>query len=68
MLQELRDTIGTSGRVEEEYGGYQIIVQDAEHFPWYKIFNMLLDSSSFEVWLEKTKEEGLQIVSKPVVD
>jgi hypothetical protein len=54
MLQDLREAIGTSGRVEEEYGGYQITIQDPECFPWYKIFNMLLDSSSFEVWLEKT--------------
>ena len=66
MLQELVDAIGASGRVEEEYGGYQITIRDVEAFPWYKIFSMLLESS-FEVWLEKT-EGSLQIVSKPVVD
>jgi hypothetical protein len=68
MLQDLRDAIGTSGRVEEEYGGYQITIQDAERFPWYRIFNMLLESSSFDVWLEKSEEDRLQIVSKPVID
>jgi hypothetical protein len=37
MLQDLRDAIGTSGRVEEEYGGYQITIQDLECFPWYDL-------------------------------
>ena len=66
MLQEIIHAIGASGMVEEEYGGYQITIQDVERFPWHKVFSMLLDSS-FEVWLEKT-EDGLQIVSKPIVD
>lgn len=66
MLYELRDMIAQSGRVEEVYGGYEIMITDTEHFPWYKVIYFLLDSS-FEVWMERT-EYGLLIMSKPAVD
>jgi len=66
MLDELRDMIAISGRVEEVYGGYEITITDTEHFPWYRVINFLLEGS-FEVWMNRT-EEGLLIMSKPVVD
>ena len=66
MLYELRDMVAQSGRVEEVYGGYEIMITDTERFPWYKVIFFLLDSS-FEVWMERT-EYGLLIMSKPAVD
>jgi hypothetical protein len=66
MLDELRDMIVRSGRVEEVYGGYEITITDTEHFPWYPVINFLLERS-FEVWMNKT-EYGLSIMSKPAVD
>lgn len=66
MLDELRDMIVRSGRVEEVYGGYEITITDTEHFPWYRVINFLLERS-FEVWMNKT-EYGLLIMSKPAVD
>ncbi len=66
MLDELRDMIARSGRVEEVYGGYEILINDTERFPWYRVINFLLECS-FEVWMDKT-ERGLLIMSKPAVD
>jgi hypothetical protein len=66
MLQMLRDMIGNTGSVNEEYGGYEITVNNKEKFPWYETCNFLLDSS-FEVWMVKS-ESNLIIMSKPAVD
>lgn len=66
MLQTLRDMIGDTGDVNEEYGGYEIVVNNKDKFPWYEICNFLLDSS-FEVWMVKS-ESNLIIMSKPAVD
>jgi hypothetical protein len=66
MLQILRNIIGDTGSVGEVYGGYEIIVNNKEKFPWNETFSYLLDSS-FEVWMVKS-ETNLIIMSKPAVD
>ena len=66
MLQILRNIIGDTGSVGEVYGGYEIIVNNKEKFPWDETFTYLLDSS-FEVWMVKS-ETSLIIMSKPAVD
>ena len=66
MLQILRNIIGDTGSVGEVYGGYEIIVNNKEKFPWNETFSYLLDSS-FEVWMLKS-ETNLIIMSKPAVD
>ena len=66
MLQILRDMIQDTGRVEEVYGGYEIVIDNAEEFPWYKICTILLESY-FEVWIVKSNSK-LIIMSKPAVD
>ena len=66
MLQILRNIIGDTGSVGEVYGGYEIIVNNKEKFPWDETFSYLLDSS-FEVWMVKS-ETSLIIMSKPAVD
>jgi hypothetical protein len=64
--EDLKDIIAKSGILEEVYGGYEIRIIDAEHFPWYTVINFLLDSG-YEVWMEKTEKE-LLLMSKPAVD
>ena len=66
MLQDLKDMIGNDGEVEDVYGGYEIMVNNIDKFPWYKIFMFLLELS-FEVWMVKTNSK-LIIMSKPAVD
>ena len=58
--------IGNNGKVEDVYGGYEIMVNNIDKFPWYKIFMFLLESS-FEVWMVKSNSK-LIIMSKPAVD
>lgn len=66
MLQDIKDMIGNNGKVEDVYGGYEIMVHNIDQFPWYKIFMFLLESS-FEVWMVKSNSK-LIIMSKPAVD
>ena len=66
MLQDLKNMIGNNGKVEDVYGGYEIMVNNIDQFPWYKIFMFLLESS-FEVWMVKSNSK-LIIMSKPAVD
>jgi hypothetical protein len=66
MLESLRTIVREAGVVKEVYGGYEIMVDDVDNFPWYKICDLLLDSS-FEVWMRKSGTK-LLIMSKPAVD
>lgn len=66
MFQILKRVVGTTARIEEDYGGYEITVVDHEKFPWVKIFSLLLDSG-FQVWINK-KNSHIQVMSKPEVN
>ena len=66
MLEALKIKIGTTGKISEDYGGYEIIVTDPKNFPWKEIFEMLVDSG-FQIWINK-KNSHIQIESKPEVN
>jgi hypothetical protein len=66
LLNDLKNLVGKSGEVKELYGGYEIIVNDPELFPWQSVFNLLLDAS-YEVWISRPLDK-LIILSKPPVD
>ena len=66
MFQILKKTIGTTARIEEDYGGYEITVVDNENFPWEQVFSLLLDSG-FQIWINK-KNSHIQVMSKPEVN
>ena len=66
MLERLKDKIRSTGKISEDYGGYEIIVTDSKNFPWNDIFEMLIDSG-FQVWIDKTNSH-IRIESKPEVN
>ena len=66
MLERLRVKIGSTGKIVEDYGGYEILVIDSEKFPWKGVFEMLIDSG-FQIWIVKNNSH-IQIESKPEVN
>ena len=66
MFQILKKTIGSTSKIAESYGGYEITVTDNEKFPWVEVFSLLLDSG-FQVWIDK-KNSHIQVMSKPEVN
>jgi len=62
----LKKTIGTTAKVVENYGGYEITVTDITKFPWFDVFSLLLDAG-FQVWIDK-KNLHIQIMSKPEIN
>ena len=66
MLERLRVKISTTGRIFEDYGGYEILVLDSKKFPWKEVFEMLIDSG-FQIWIVKNNSH-IQIESKPEVN
>ena len=66
MFRILKEKVGNTARVAEDYGGYEITVVDNDKFPWYDIFSLLIDSG-FQIWINKT-DAVLQIRSKPEVN
>lgn len=66
MFLILKEKIGNTATVEEDYGGYEITVVDNEKFPWVDVFSLLLDSG-FQVWIDK-KNSHIQVMSKPEVN
>ena len=65
IYQKLKSLVGNTGKIEEEYGGFEITVTDDENFPWKDVFLSLIDSG-FQIWINKT-DFHLQIMSKPEV-
>ena len=63
---KLKSAIGKRGKLEEEYGGFEITVFDNEKFPWEEVFTALIDSG-FQIWIDK-KDSHIQIMSKPEVN
>lgn len=66
LFQILKEKIGNTANVVEDYGGYEITVINNEKFPWVEIFSLLLDSG-FQVWIDK-QNSHIQILSKPEVN
>ena len=63
---KLREAIKDTGKLEEQYGGFDILVLDKEKFPWAAVFELLIDSG-FQIWIDK-KNSHIEINSKPEVD
>ena len=66
MYLILKSKVGKTGKIVEDYGGYEITVTDNEKFPWVEVFSLLVDSG-FQVWINK-KNSYIQIMSKPEVN
>jgi len=63
--EQLKKIVKDTGEVNSVYGGFEIRVSKPVLFPWYKIFNQLIDIDQ-EVWLNKV-EGKINITSKPRV-
>lgn len=66
MFLILKKMIGSTAKVVEYYGGYEITVTDNKKFPWVDVFTLLIDSG-FQVWINK-KNSSIVVMSKPEVD
>jgi hypothetical protein len=66
MLEILSNLVADTGKVTEVYGGYEVIINSAETFPWYKVCKILLEHS-FEVWMVKS-DSDIILMSKPAID
>ena len=51
------------GEVSSVYGGVKIRVIDPSLFPWYRVFDQLIEIGH-EVWIYR-KEDKIHISSKP---
>jgi hypothetical protein len=63
LVEDLQRRVGSSGRVQDYYGGVRIIVLQPDAFPWSAVLRRLTDSAE-EVWIRKQKG-GMEILSKP---
>ncbi len=61
--EELKRVVKDSAEVNSLYGGFEIRVSKPGQFPWYKLFNQLIDIGQ-EVWVSK-EEDKINITSKP---
>ncbi|MFH1560788.1 MAG: hypothetical protein ABID84_05205 [Chloroflexota bacterium] len=59
----LRSAVGTSGRVNPAYGGFDIEVNEPAEFPWGRVLELLL-ALQHDVWVKKRRDR-LVIMSKP---
>jgi len=55
--------VSESGEVSSVYGGLKIRVIDPSLFPWYQVFDQLIEIGQ-KVWINKTGNE-MYINSKP---
>lgn len=62
-VERLKDMVGDTGDVNSVYGGFEIRIVKPTLFPWYKVFNQLIEIGQ-EVWISKT-EGKMAIHSKP---
>lgn len=61
--ERLKRIVKDTGEVSSIYGGFEIKVSKPTLFPWFKIFNQLIDIDQ-EIWINK--EEGkINITSRP---
>jgi len=59
----LKMIVSKSGEVSSVYGGLKIRVIDPSLFPWYQVFDQLIEIGQ-EVWIYKRKDK-IYIGSKP---
>lgn len=64
-VERLKDMVGDTGDVNSVYGGFEIRIVKPTLFPWYKVFNQLIEIGQ-EVWISKI-EGKMSIISKPKV-
>jgi hypothetical protein len=62
-VERLKDMVEDTGDVNSVYGGFEIRIVKPTLFPWYKVFNQLIEIGQ-EVWISKT-EGKMAIHSKP---
>lgn len=65
IFLKLHEVIKETGKIDEQYGGFDILVLDNDQFPWTAVFEMLIDSG-FQIWINK-KDSHLEINAKPEV-
>ena len=65
IFLKLKEAIKNTGKIEEQYGGFDILVLDNKEFPWTSVFELLIDSG-FQIWISKNSSH-IQIISKPEV-
>ncbi len=64
-VERLKDMVEDTGDVNSVYGGFEIRIVKPTLFPWYKVFNQLIEIGQ-EVWISKI-EGKMSIISKPKV-
>lgn len=63
--ERLKTIVKDTGMVRPVYGGFEIKVTKPTLFPWYKVFNLLIELGQ-EIWISNG-EEKIHITSKPKV-
>ncbi|MEM3143947.1 MAG: hypothetical protein QXW91_04910 [Candidatus Nitrosotenuis sp.] len=64
-MDDLEQLVGSSGEINEEYGGYSIVIKSKD-FPLYDVCKALL-ASGFDIWITETKAQMI-LNAKPSVD
>jgi hypothetical protein len=63
--ERLKKIVKDTGEVNYVYGGFEINISKHTLFPWYKVFNQLIEIGQ-EVWVSKA-EGKMSVISKPKV-
>jgi len=63
--ERLKKIVKDAGEVNYVYSGFEIHISKPTAFPWYKVFNQLIEIGQ-EVWISKT-EGKMAIHSKPKI-
>jgi hypothetical protein len=61
--ERLKKLLKDTGEVSAVYGGFEIKVLKPMLFPWYKVFNQLIEIGQ-EIWVNE-KEGKICIISEP---
>ena len=64
-VERLKDMVEDTGDVNSVYGGFEIRIVKPTLFPWYKVFNQLIEIGQ-EVWISKI-EGKMSIISNPKI-
>lgn len=63
--ERLREIVKDTGEVNSVYGGFEIKVSKSTRFPWYRVFNQLIEIGQ-EIWVTR-KEGKIHITSEPKI-
>jgi hypothetical protein len=61
--ERLKEAVKDTGKVNSEYGGFEIRVLKPNLFPWYKVLKALIEIGQ-EIWVDD-KEGKIVITSEP---